>query len=188
MRAPDPMGCLLVLTLGDGGRGASGEGGGARARVRYGHARKCSPREEGMRASLGVVYQGRRDRVAERCSASGSVSTRGRAWQRRTTRRRQNGTGARPMRATGERRRTSARFTPTAAVGPGRFYLPRHLPHVGPSFHVLSGNLRRGEALSVVPKARRHAEQAEGAAVVAQGRREWPRQRMLSTRPSHVRR
>jgi hypothetical protein len=47
MRSPDQMIYLRVPTLNIGGRGASGEGGGARARVRYGHAGYSLPLEEG---------------------------------------------------------------------------------------------------------------------------------------------
>ena len=53
-------------------------------------------------------------------STSGAVLTRGRAWRRRSTRRRRNGTGARQSLGTGMRRATSPTCTLSAAVGPGR--------------------------------------------------------------------
>jgi len=65
IRSPDDqMLCLRVPTLGGGGRCASGEGGGARARVRYACVGGVSPQEDGARTIPGVGHEVRRGRVA----------------------------------------------------------------------------------------------------------------------------
>jgi TPR repeat protein len=53
-------------------------------------------------------------------SSSGSVSTRGRAWRRRTTQRRRAGTGARQTPTKEARQLTFQSCKLLAAVGPGR--------------------------------------------------------------------
>ena len=65
MWSPDQVICVRLPTLVGAGHGAPGEGGGARARVRYEFAGKYTPREDGARASRGVVHQGCQGRVAE---------------------------------------------------------------------------------------------------------------------------
>jgi hypothetical protein len=90
-----------VPTLGGGGHGASGEGGSARARVRYGCVGRYLPREHAW-----VVHQGRRGRVAEHEFGLGAMLDEWQAWRRQTTRRRRTGTCARRMPVTGTRRRT----------------------------------------------------------------------------------
>jgi len=56
------------------------------------------------------------------CYTSGAVSTRGRAWRRRITRRQQAGIGARQTRAMGKRVVSSQTCTLSAVVGPRRSY------------------------------------------------------------------